>query len=162
MGQDIFDLVIVITLVFFTLRGIRNGLIGEIAGILSLICGFWAARAWNAQLAPYLSFISDPSWQIIASCAIIFIAVMFAIGFLARLLKKVAAYSFVGWLDKLGGALLGLAKGIILWTLLFVVLVNLFQNAPFLRDSRALPYFRAIIQQIQPWLPPAMANKIII
>lgn len=30
MGQDIFDLAIVLTLVFFALRGARVGLVGEI------------------------------------------------------------------------------------------------------------------------------------
>ena len=32
MGQDIFDLVIILTLVFFTLRGARVGLVGKGAG----------------------------------------------------------------------------------------------------------------------------------
>ena len=162
MGTEIFDLIIIITLALFTLRGISNGLIGEVAGIAALLGGFWAARAWNADLAPYLSFISDPSGQRIAACVIIFIAVMLAIGFIAKILKKIASYSFVGWIDKLGGAILGFAKGLLLWTLLFIVLVNLFHDAPFLRDSRAIPYFQAIIAQIQPWLPPELASKLAI
>lgn len=160
MAQDILDLIIVITLVLFTLRGVRNGLVGEVAGIFSLLGGFWAARAWSAKLVPYLSFIQDPSWRIIASSVIIFIAVMLVIGFLARLLKKIISYSFAGWIDKIGGALFGLAKGVLLWALLFIVLVNLFQDAPFLRDSRALPYFRHIIELIQPYLPEGIASRI--
>lgn len=160
MSQDILDLVIVVTLVLFTIRGIRNGLIGEVAGIFSLVGGFWAARAWNGDLAAYLTFIEDPSWRIIASCVLIFIAVMLGIGLIARILKKIVSYSFAGWLDKIGGALLGLAKGILLWALLFIVLANLFQNAPFLQQSRSYPYFQHIIAQIQPYLPESIANKI--
>lgn len=37
MGQDIFDLVIILTLVFFTLRGAGVGLVGEVAGVVSLL-----------------------------------------------------------------------------------------------------------------------------
>lgn len=160
MGQDIFDLIIVVTLVLFTLNGIRNGFIGEVAGICSLIGGFWAARAWNAQVAPFLDFISDPSLRSIAACALIFVVVALAIGLLARGLRKLVSFSFVAWVDRLAGALLGLAKGLLIWALIFIVLEKLFRDAPFLRDSRALPYFTAIIDQIKQWLPPELASRI--
>lgn len=160
MGQDIFDLIIVVTLVLFTIRGVTNGFIGEVAGICSLIGGFWAARAWNAQVAPWLNFISDPSLRSIAACALVFVAVMLAIGLLARILKKVISFSFAAWADRLAGAVLGLAKGLLVWALIFIVLEKLFSDAPFLRDSRALPYFTAIIDQIKQWLPPELASRI--
>lgn len=160
MGQDIFDLVVVLTLVFFTFRGFSNGLIVEIAGICALVCGFLAARAWHANLAPYLEFIKDPSWQVIVSCVIIFMGVMLAIGFLARILQKMVNYSFVGWLNRLAGALLGLAKGILLWAFIFIILDSLFHNADFMQNSRVLPYFKIILQQLQQWLPPSMASRI--
>lgn len=160
MGQDIFDLIIVVTLVFFTLRGARNGFVGEIAGIAALVGGFWAARAWNAQIAPYLDFVSDPSLRVICACVLIFIVVMLAIGLLARLLKKVIAFSFVAWIDRLAGALLGLAKGILIWALLFIIIEKIVGDAQFMRDSRALPYFNAIIDHIRQWLPPDLASRI--
>lgn len=160
MGQDIFDLIIVVTLVLFTLRGISNGFVGEVAGIFSLVGGFWAARAWNAQIAPYLDFIADPSLRQIAACALIFVVVMLGIGLLARLLKKLVAFSFVAWADRLAGAILGFAKGLLIWALIFIVLEKLFQDAPFMRDSRAIPYFTAIIDQIKQWLPPELASHI--
>lgn len=160
MGQDIFDLIIVVTLVFFTLRGVTNGFVGEAAGILSLLGGFWAARAFNAQLAPHLTFISDPSLRYIVACALLFIGVMLGIGLLARILKKIIAFSFVAWADRLAGALLGLAKGVIIWALLIIVLQKLMGNAPFLQDSRAVPYFGAIIDMARQWLPPEVATHI--
>lgn len=160
MGHDIFDLVIIVTLVFFTLRGASNGFVGEVAGIFSLVGGFWAARAWNGQVAPYLDFIADPGLRSIAACALIFVVVMLAIGLLARILKKIVAFSFVAWADRLAGALLGLCKGLLIWALVFIVLEKLFQDAAFMRDSRALPYFSALIDQIRQWLPPELASRI--
>lgn len=159
-GQDIFDLIIVVSLVIFTWRGIRSGFVGEAAGIVSLLGGFWAAREWNSQVAPYLDFISDPSLRIIAACALIFIVVMLAIGILARILKKLISFSFVAWADRLAGAALGLAKGLLVWALIIIVLEAIFQNAPFMAESRALPYFKVIIDQIKQWLPPDLANHI--
>lgn len=160
MGQDIFDLVVVVTLVFYALRGVRNGFVGEVAGIFSLVGGFWAARAWNAQLSPHLQFIADPAWRPLAACVIIFICVMLAIGILARLLQKLLSFSFAGWIDKLGGFLFGLAKGILIWTLIFIVLDKIFHDAQFLRDSRVFPYFSKIIALIRDWLPPEIMARI--
>lgn len=160
MGQDILDLIIVVTLVLFTIRGLSNGFISEIAGICSLLGGFWAARAWGNQIAPWLDFISDPSLRFIAAYTLVFVVAMLIIGVLARILKKIAAFSFVNWIDKLAGGILGLAKGILIWTLIFLVLEKLFTDAPFIRESRALPYFTAIIELIKQWLPPEFASKL--
>lgn len=160
MGPDILDLVIVVSLVLFTIRGVTNGFVGEIAGICSLVCGFWAARAWGMAASQWFGFIADPSLRSIVAYTVVFIVVMLAIGLVARLLRKLLAFSFAGWIDRIAGALLGLAKGLFVWALIIIVLEKLFQDAPFLRDSRALPYFTAIIDQIRQWLPPELASHI--
>lgn len=160
MGHDIFDLIIVATLVLFTLRGAANGFIGEVAGIFSLLGGFWAAQAWQASLAPMLTFIADPAMRSVCACVILFIAAMLVIGVAARLLKKLAAFSFVAWLDRLAGAILGLIKGVLIWALVIIVAQKLWQNAEFMRDSRCVPYFDAIIDYLKQWLPPSLAGQI--
>lgn len=156
MGQDILDLILIITLIMFTLRGLRNGLIEELSGIVSLVCGFWAARSFNTDVSPYLSFISDPGMRVFLAGAIIFFAVMIAVGILARFLKKLLSFTFASWLDKLGGLLFGFAKGILVWAIVFLVLNILAPNAQFVRDSRVYPYYESLIGHIQPWLPPEM------
>lgn len=159
MGQDIFDVVVIATILFFALRGLHNGFVGEVAGIFSLFAGFWCARAWHAQLAPYLQFISDPAWRDIGSCVIIFIGAMLCVGILARIIKKIIKFSFAAWLDKLAGLFLGLAKGVLVWALIIIVLDKLFHDAQFMRDSRAIPYFSTIIDHIAKWLPSDFAAR---
>ena len=44
MGQDIFDTATILILTFFAIRGYLNGFVGEVAAIVSLIGGFWAAH----------------------------------------------------------------------------------------------------------------------
>lgn len=160
VGQDIFDLVIVVILVLFTLNGAVKGFVGGIIGILAIIGGFWAARTWNAVLVPYLTFISDPSLRTITACVILFVAAMLAVGVAGRLLKKIIAFSFVGWLDRFAGALLGLAKGILLLTLVLIVMEKMFHDSEFMRQSRAMPYFHSIMERIGTWLPPDLAKKL--
>lgn len=160
MSHDIFDLIIVISLTCFMVGGFIRGLIGEIAGLCAAILGFWGAAAWNTQLAARLDFISNPDWRLICASVIIFFGIMVLVGVAARLLEKIASFSFMGWLNRLGGALFGLFKGVIIWVFLLLLLQTLFHNAEFMRDSRAMPYFRSLTPYIQQMLPPELARHV--
>ena len=159
MGQDIFDVIVVLVLVFFTLRGFWNGFVGEVAGLVSLVGGLWAAHNFHPLLSGYLTFISAPAWRQLAAYVLIFIATLVLVGVLARILQKVLSFSFVAWVDKLAGGILGLAKGLLLCSLVLIVLQKLMGNMAFLQNSRALPYFTSLIEQIRAWLPPDVLSR---
>lgn len=158
MGADVFDLVVVISLCWSLLSGFLSGFVIQFARLFSLVGAFWAMRAWTPLLAPHLGFVADPSWRTIAAGAIIFIGVMILIGVIARILKKIIAFSFGGWIDKLCGAILGLGFGILFWAIIMIVLDKLFPDAEFLRNSRVIPYFDIIVEQIRQWLPADLAK----
>jgi len=160
MGQDIFDLIIVLILVFFAFRGFIHGFVGEVAGLISLLGGFWAAHHYHPLLAPRLTLIADPSWRIIAAYVIIFLGVIISVALLARILQKILSFSFVSWADKLAGGLLGLAKGILICSLALLLLQKFFADAPFMQHSRALPYFNALMSQVHGWLPPDLTSRL--
>lgn len=160
MEQDIFDLIIVLTLVFFAGRGFAHGFVGEVAGVVSLLGGFWAAHAYHPLLAPRLTFIADPAWRAIAAYVLIFLAVIMAVAVLARILQKILSFAFVSWADRLAGMLLGLAKGVLLCALALLVLQKFFHHASFMRHSRVLPYFNALMEQVRTWLPPDLLSRL--
>ncbi len=157
MGQDVLDLIIVLSMALFTMRGVHTGFVGEVAGIVSLLGGFWAARHFYAELSTYLTFTSNPGWRNILACMLIFIAVLCLVAILARIMHKILEFSFVSWADRLAGGILGFCKGVILWSLALLVLQKFFQDAEFMRSSRALPYFQNLVEQIRQWLPPELA-----
>lgn len=160
MGQDVFDLVIILLLTFFTARGFFNGFVGEIAGIVSLLGGFWAAHSFYASLAPRLEFIASPAWRSITAYVCIFLAVIVGVTLMARLLQKILSFSFVSWADKMAGGMLGLAKGVLLCSLALLVLQKFFGEMPFMRESRVLPYLNALMAQIHGWLPPDLTERL--
>lgn len=160
MGADIFDLIILLSLIFFIISGFIRGLIGEIAGLCAAIFGFWGAAVWNERLAARLAFISNPDWRLICASVIIFFGIMLLVGMAARILEKIATFSFIGWLNRLGGGLFGLLKGIIIWLFALLLLQAFFQNAEFMRESRALPYFKSMVPYIQQILPPDLARHV--
>ena len=160
MGQDIFDLAVVLILVFFTVRGFFNGFVGEVAGLVSLLGGFWAARTYHGHLAPQLTFIADPTWRTLAAYVFIFIGVIIIVSLLAYILKKILSFSFVTWADKIAGGLLGLTKGVLLCALALLLVQKMFGNAAFLQQSRVVPYFNALLAQIRTWLPPDILTRL--
>ena len=160
MGQDIFDLVIVLLLTLFTVRGFIHGFVGEIAGVVSLLGGFWAAHQYHAALAPELTFIAEPGWRVIAAYVCIFLVVIIGVALVARLLQKVLSFTFVSWADKIAGGMLGLAKGVLLCCLGLLVLQKFFANAPFMQQSRVLPYLNALMVQVHGWLPPDLTSRL--
>lgn len=158
MGANIFDLVVLITLIGNTVSGYISGFIVQFTRIFSLVAAFWAMGQWTDSLAPRLSFIQSPSWRAISAGVIIFFVTLLLVGVLANILKKIVAFSHAGWLDKLCGAITALGVGLIIWTLIVIVLENLFPQAEFVRDSRLIPYFNTLIGQIRQWLPPDLAK----
>ena len=160
MGANIFDLIIILTLAGYTLSGFFSGFILQFARLFSLVGAFWAMRSWTPLLAPRLEFVAEPSWRSIAAAVIIFIVVLLAIGIIARLLKKLVSFSFGGWIDKLLGALLGCAVGLIFWTIIIVLLEKFFPEGEFLRNSQLVPYFNTFVENLRHWLPPELASYI--
>lgn len=159
MGQDIFDTAIILLLAFFTIRGWLNGFVGEIAAIVSLIGGFWAAHTFHKDLAPQLTFVSDPLWQNMGAYIIIFVAVIIAVAMVAKLFQRILSFAFIAWADRVFGAMLGLAKGLILCTIAFVVINKFFATAEFFQQSRVRPYFASFIEQVRTLLPPDVVKR---
>lgn len=153
MTINMFDLIVIITLLGYVLAGYITGFIVQLARVFSLVAAFWAMGRWTDSLAPYLSFIESASWRPVAAAVIIFFATLLLAGILARLLKKIVIFSHAGWLDKLLGALAALAVGLIVWILIFMVLEYFFPQAEFIRSSSLAPYFNKIIDLLRQWFP---------
>ncbi len=152
MSATIFDLIIIITFIFYLVGGYITGFISQFSGIFSLVAAFWAMSQWTDLLVPYLPAM-ESSWRPIVAAVIIFFTVMILVGILARILEKILIFSHAGWLNKICGVIASLIKCIIIWTLIFLLLEYFFPSAEFVQSSFFLPYFNKIIESIRQWLP---------
>lgn len=159
MVLNYFDVAILCILVMFSVRGLLRGFVGEAAGLVAVIGGVWYAHRTYMQVAAYLTFISEPTWRNIAAYVLVFLAVLLVVGLVARLLRKILSYSFVSWADKLAGFLLGLLKGLLICAVLLLLLERFLGDAAFLRESRVLPYLKAVMEQIRAYLPDDFLRK---
>ena len=94
-----------------------------------------------------------------ASYVIIFIAVIIAVAIIAKILQRILQFALISWADRVAGGILGLAKGIIIFSIIFILLNKFCANADFYKHSRVRPYFTAIINQIRTSLPPDIVKR---
>lgn len=108
------DLILIFPLIWAGFRGFKNGLITEVVSIAALVGGIYLALHYTDSIAQY---IHNDAAQLIA-CALIFGGVLLG-GYLGGLLaKKITAIPDL--LDKILGIVLGVAKVLVLCSLLLI------------------------------------------
>lgn len=119
--MDFIDIIFAVILGFAAFRGIRNGLFVEIASLVSFFIGIYIAVKFSYVVG---SFIGDSKTAKVAAFVITLIAVVIAIHSLAKVFSKIASWVFLGWLNKLGGAVFAVLKTV----LLLGIVLSLFQK----------------------------------
>lgn len=140
--MNLFDVVVVIILCFCLIRGGFRGLIKEISGIVGVLAGFYTAYIYYPQIAQRISgWISDQGYCNILAFMVIFGGVFFAISILGIIIRYIMNKVTSGWADRIGGVLLGLAKGCLIVAVLFIALTAFLpKGTPILQQSRLSPY----------------------
>ncbi|MCF8109722.1 MAG: CvpA family protein [Desulfohalobiaceae bacterium] len=146
---------------FTLIRGLYRGLVKEFASIFGLIFGFLMANQYYEELSNVaLRLISNPKYAAIISYILLFILALAAVIFLAHILRKFLEIVMLGWLDRLGGTLLGLGKGALLCCLiLFVLTVFLPPTAQIFSQSMTTPYLSRFSQNLSALVPRTMQES---
>jgi len=119
------DFLLVILLIRSTLMGSKIGLTAEffklIGTLISILVGF---HCYSRVAEALLTYITLPVWLaefIILILIILFIRVVFKYGVV--LFLKVLNIQFVLQLERIGGALIGLGRGLLIGGLLLIVML---------------------------------------
>ncbi|MFH1647445.1 MAG: CvpA family protein [Chloroflexota bacterium] len=107
------DIVILIIIAAPTLMGLKIGIIKAVLTGAGVVVGVILAGNYYERLAGALTFISQPGLARVVAFAIILIVVMLVAGVIAALIKKVVSVVLLGWVNRLGGAILGFVVGAI-------------------------------------------------
>ena len=109
------DLLIVAIITWLTFRALSVGLIREVVTAAAFVVGAVLAGNYYGELADDIAFaVEDETWRQLIAFALIFIGIVVIGQIAALLLQRVAALLLLGPFDRLGGAALGLAKGVLL------------------------------------------------
>jgi membrane protein required for colicin V production len=130
------DIIIVVLLLAFGIGGWRKGVILELTTLLGLGLGLYGAFHFcdftANKLVEYVEI--DPKYLHLISFIVTFIVAAILVNLLGRLISKAIRAINLGSIDKLGGFLVGLAKGLLICSLL-VMLLNVLDLKGVVKDD---------------------------
>jgi membrane protein required for colicin V production len=119
------DIAIVLIVAFFATTAFSAGLIRELVTLVSAVVGVVVAGLFYDDLArDVLVFIDNKDTASIVAFLVLLGAIYLAGQLIAIMLKQVAAVLLLGWADRLGGALFGLLKGLVVVEVLLIAFVT--------------------------------------
>lgn len=117
------DIAIISILGLGCLRGLLRGLIKEAASLTALILGGWLAFNFHDQAALLLHTLVPPVAARMIAFATLLILVGLAAHLLGNLLTRVVSLALLGWVNRVGGLLLGGFEGALVLGMVFYALL---------------------------------------
>jgi membrane protein required for colicin V production len=102
------DIVIIIIIAIPTFIGLKMGIVKALFIIAGGIIGIVLAGRFSDQLG---AVFSDSGWAKVVAFAVIFLVVMLIASIAAKLVKWALSAVLLGWVNSLGGAILGFIMG---------------------------------------------------
>lgn len=129
------DIIIIVLIAVPAFIGLKAGIIKALFTVAGVIVGVVLAGRFSDSLAGVLTFISDSGIAKVVAFAIILIAVMIIATVAAKLVKWAVSAVLLGWIDRLGGAILGLVLGMIFCGAVLTMWVNYLDISSVIEES---------------------------
>ncbi|MBW1925794.1 MAG: CvpA family protein [Deltaproteobacteria bacterium] len=135
-------------LAFFVCRSLWTGFSRSVASLLGMILGFWVAVHRFSSISFRLSpWIQDEMWRSLVSFMLIFFLVYLIFCIAGIIVQRTLKALQLGWIDRLLGVVVGLAKGLVLAiAIVFMLTIFLPPNSQVLKKSYLYPTLSRIAQ----------------
>ena len=156
------DGLLLAVLLLSVLLGAWRGLVYEVLSVASWVAAFVLAQGYADEAALMLPLDSlSPPLRLAVGFLVVFIAVAFAGGLLAWLVKKLVASVGLRPVDRILGSAFGLARGVVM-LLAFAVVVSMspMRDAAWWEDSVVADALVGTLHAIKPLLPEPVARYI--
>jgi membrane protein required for colicin V production len=140
--------------------GVWRGLVREVISLAGWIAAFLVANLLAEPLANALP-ISNPDLRMIVAFVAIFVVTLTLATLAAIALSKALKSSGLRGLDRTLGGLFGVARGVLI-AVAFALVAGLtsFPQGPMWKASWSGPMLGRTVDQLKPWLPPALAGRL--
>lgn len=121
------DIILVIFLLYFAFKGFTSGFIISIATLIGLVLGFYAASHFSEFTSAWLQKdmgLKSGNIKLIAYI-VTFVIVVVLIFLLGRFMTGVVKTVGLGIVNRLAGAILGIAKGMLIASFLFLMFTRI-------------------------------------
>ncbi|MCK4545980.1 MAG: CvpA family protein [Candidatus Eisenbacteria sp.] len=139
--MNVLDWIILAVMGILVIAGLWKGLIRLVFAVLSVLVSIVLACLSTGVGTQLLTpIIGNPAIAAVVAFIVVFVAVLVIMGLVARALSKAVHVLGLGWADRLGGAVLGLAGALLVIGAAFL-LVDLAgqERQTVVRESRLAP-----------------------
>ncbi|MDR0955100.1 MAG: CvpA family protein [Rikenellaceae bacterium] len=106
--MTVLDIILLLLLLYALYTGVKRGFIAQLGGIVAIVAGIWLACRYSEAVGAWLGI--DPEVARYVAFALIVIACILLIGGIGWCLGKMFHLIGLGFLNRLGGVILSLAK----------------------------------------------------
>jgi membrane protein required for colicin V production len=146
------DIGIIIYLCLSVISGSMQGLIRTVLSSIGLIVGIILAAHFYKQLGDVLTFISNKNVADVVAFIFILLVVMGIAALIAWFLRSLIKAIMLGWVDKIGGAVLGLILGALSISAILAIIAKV-SNSSLITDSKFAGFFLDKFPLILKFLP---------
>lgn len=159
--MNILDGIFIILIILSFFRGLIKGLIKEIAFVAALVLAFLGASHGYPPLTIQMKqIIPEPEIAATVSYVLVFFAVFLLVLFVGVAFRYVLQSLMLGWVDRLGGAALGIFKGTLVCALIILLLMTVFtKDAKILSTSRVAPHMMRFTGRMASHIPEHYKEK---
>ncbi len=149
-----FDIVLVVVLGLFALRGAFRGLMQEFFGFAGLFLGLVFASTFAKDGIHYIyEYVGTIPLAYTLSYIGIILITFLGVYFVSMAVESIVKIRPAKSLDLLGGVFFALAKGCLLISLLLIFFGEYFGERPFMKASQIVPYLDKVSQYFSDYLP---------
>lgn len=148
------DIIIALVLFLFGYKGFRKGLIIEVVTLLAFGVGVYGAMHFSDFTAEHLQEVMEinPKYLNTIAFVLTFILLVIAVNMIGKAVTEMVKAMNLSFWNKLGGFVFGVAKGVLLCSILLLVLNN-FQLIGVLKpevreQSKLYPYIEETVPYV--------------
>jgi len=134
--MNYFDIIVGLILLFALFRGLKNGLVTELASLAALVLGLFGAIIFSGVTAEYLSPHIGSSHIGLISFFVTFILIVVAIHFIAKLINKLLEAVALGAINRILGAAFSVLKYAFIISVLLAVLNGIDKDSNIISEKQ--------------------------
>lgn len=157
-----FDYLVLAIIGLSIILSVMRGLLIEALSIVGWVVAFFVAKTYSSQLVPMMpADIPTESLRILAAFLVVFFATLLITSLLAIALSTVFKKIGLGWLNRVLGAIFGLARGMLIVCILVFLggLTDLPQDERWRNAMFSAP-IEALVTSLLPWVPDSITQYI--
>ena len=154
--MNIIDYLILIPLVYLTVKGVLRGFIREVSSLAGIILGIWLGNVYQPDVSKLLyHYLPDSKFIPLISLALIFIVILILCNLAGWGLRLLFKKTLLGWFDRLLGGVFAVLKTIIIAYVAIIILTfYVSATGPLISESLLAPWiirsYQSIISLVSP------------